>query len=351
MMKTDISLRDPPDPREQHFLIPAPGGQLKLFLRYLPAEHSSADPSANVLYVHGASFPSALSIAHRFDGQSWRDKLNAAGFDVWGLDFLGFGFSDRYPEMSLPAESGAALCRTADAADQIRCAVQFILAHQAVSRLSIIAHSWGSMPTCHFASSHPTLIDRLVLFAPIAQRDQPGNETPATTGAWNLVTVEDQWKRFVEDVPPGIASVLSEAHFDDWANRYLDSDPGSRTRNPASVKVPAGPISDISLAWQGLLSYDPALVRAPVALIRGEWDNLITDQDARWLFDAFAASPIKRDVKIARATHLMHLEAMRYALYDESINFLLSDDLPPDRTLWPPRHPEMASKFVQPIIY
>src|SRR5437588_3922497 len=34
-------------------------------------------------YVHGGTFPSGLSIAHRFDGRSWRDELCAAGFHVW----------------------------------------------------------------------------------------------------------------------------------------------------------------------------------------------------------------------------------------------------------------------------
>jgi hypothetical protein len=38
------------------------------------------------------------------------------------------------------------------------------------------------------------------------------------------------------------------------------------------------------------------------------------------------AAPVKRDIKIARATHLMHLEGMRYALYRESISFLLGGD-------------------------
>jgi pimeloyl-ACP methyl ester carboxylesterase len=68
-----------------------------------------------VLYVHGATFPSGLSIAHRFDGFAWRDALCAAGFDVWGLDFQGFGHSDRYPEMEEVPDAHAALCRTEDA--------------------------------------------------------------------------------------------------------------------------------------------------------------------------------------------------------------------------------------------
>jgi hypothetical protein len=50
------------------------------------------------------------------------------------------------------------------------------------------------------------------------------------------------------------------------------------------------------------------------------------DDDARWLFDAFTHSPIKRDIKIGRGTHLMHLETMRLALWQESIGFLLGND-------------------------
>jgi hypothetical protein len=59
---------------------------------------------------------------------------------------------------------------------------------------------------------------------------------------------------------------------------------------------------------------------------RGEWDSMCTDTDARWLFDALAASPVRRDIKIGRATHLMHLEASRFALYREAETFLTARD-------------------------
>ena len=104
---TDYSVTAKLDPREQHFRIPGPREGLLLFLRFLPATNSSYEPRRAVLYVHGATFPSALSIAHRFDGRSWRDALNEAGFDVWGLDFYGFGHSDRYVEMGRPAAAMA----------------------------------------------------------------------------------------------------------------------------------------------------------------------------------------------------------------------------------------------------
>jgi pimeloyl-ACP methyl ester carboxylesterase len=92
------------DPREEQFRIPGPHPELQLFLRYLPSARPTAGERRPVLFLHGATFPSALSIAQRFDGISWRDALNEAGFDVWAIDFYGFGLSDRYGEMEQPAE-------------------------------------------------------------------------------------------------------------------------------------------------------------------------------------------------------------------------------------------------------
>ena len=169
------------------------------------------------------------------------------------------------------------------------------------------------------------MVDRWVLFSPVARRPPRRYESAPSGPGWRIITAEDQWTRFVEDVPPEEPPVLSRRHFDEWAERYLDGDTGSRDRNPIGVKVPSGPFVDILRAWHGELGYDPALVEAPVALIRGEWDGVIPDEDARWLFDAFKAAPIKRDIKISRATHLMHLETGRGALYRETNTFLLGD--------------------------
>jgi pimeloyl-ACP methyl ester carboxylesterase len=329
MHMTVFSAAEKLDSREEHFRIPGPRAGLSLFLRFLPAAVTSFRARRAVLYVHGATFPSALSIAHRFDERSWRDALNEAGFDVWGLDFYGFGHSDRYPEMDEPPSDNPPLCLADDAAKQLEAATRFILAHQGLDKLSLISHSWGSMPTGLFAGSHSALIDRLVLFAPIARRGARRYEGPPKFPAWRIVTLEDQWNRFVEDVPPHESPVLSRMHFAEWGERYLDSDSESRSRAPAGVKTPLGPFSEIIKAWHGQLAYDPSKVRSPVAIIRGEWDGLIPDEDARWLFDAFTQAPQKRDIKIGRATHLMHLEAMRLALWRESIDFLRGDDAAP----------------------
>jgi pimeloyl-ACP methyl ester carboxylesterase len=314
------------DPREQHVRIPSPIEGLDLFLRHLPPPAPMRCPPRVVLYVHGGTFPSGLSMAHRFDGRSWRDDLCARGFDVWGLDFLGFGASDRYPQMSRPADAGAALGSAEAASRQLESAVRWISAHHGVPRISIIAHSWGTIVAGRFAGACAGLVERLVFFGPVGRRKPTGG--PQRYPAWRLVSLDDQWKRFTEDVPAGESPVPPRRHFDAWGSLYLDTDPDSRTRSRASVRTPSGPWQDIADAWAGRLAYDPGLVRAPVAIIRGEWDSLTTDNDARWLFDALRASARRRDVKIARATHLMHLEENRYVLYREAEGFLLGGDLP-----------------------
>ncbi|MBX6370423.1 MAG: alpha/beta fold hydrolase [Rhodospirillales bacterium] len=311
------------DPHEEHYWIPSPVAGLEIFLRRLPARRG-VDGGVPVLYVHGATFPSALSIAHRFDGHSWRDALVGAGFDVWGMDFLGFGHSGRYPEMAAPAEAFPPLGRAEEASEQIAAAVRYVIRRTEAPRVSIIAHSWGTIAAGRFAAAHPALVDRLVFFGPIARRTS--SALPQAAPAWRIVTLEEQWRRFVEDVPPGERPILSRRRFEDWGARYLDSDPESRSRAEIGVKVPAGPFADIARAWAGDLAYDPAAIEAPVAIIRGEWDSLASDADARWLFDALRSSSMRRDVKIGRATHLMHLEEMRFALHRESIVFLRGDD-------------------------
>ena len=56
---------------------------------------------------------------------------------------------------------------------------------------------------------------------------------------------------------------------------------------------------------------------------------MCTDADAAWLFRSLCNALIRRDVKISRGTHLMHLEESRYALYRDTETFLNARDTSP----------------------
>lgn len=165
-----------------------------------------------------------------------------------------------------------------------------------------------------------------MLFGPVTPRHAAPDTT--TIPAYLFVTEADQRNRFRGYVPAGEAQVF-DGDLDAWAHAYMLTDSTSGTRTPPSVKIPAGMVADVEAARHGTLVYDPARITAPVLIVRGEWDTVTPDADARWLFDALTHAALKRDVKISRETHVMHLETSRRQLYAEVRAFLAGGDEPP----------------------
>ena len=85
------------------------------------------------------------------------------------------------------------------------------------------------------------------------------------------------------------------------------------------MRFPAGPSADLADLQQGRTYYDPARLDMPVLLVRGEWDAWPSDADYRALSAAIKGA---RYASIPRGTHVMHLEAARFKLYEEVLDFL-----------------------------
>ena len=302
---------------QQTFRLPAAGSCPSLCVRRQP--RIGAPP---VLYVHGATFPSALSVGFDLGDGSWLDDWTVRGFDAWAFDFAGFGESGRYPAMSEPADRHPPLGRASEASLQVASVLALIRRETGSRLVSLVAHSWGSMPAACAAVAQPDAVDRLVLFAPIARRT---NAKPASLPAWIDVTNAAQHARFVEDVPEGHPPVLLA--FDRWAPAYLASDPGAAGRSPPAVRIPNGPRADNVDAWSGRLAWNPAQLTRPLSVVRGAWDSLCTDADAAMLLAAATAAPQRHDRRLEAGTHLMHLEAGRRILY-EAVGRALKGDEP-----------------------
>jgi pimeloyl-ACP methyl ester carboxylesterase len=307
---------------QQTFHIPATAETPSLFVRRQPSIKSGGG-SPVVLYIHGATFPSALSVGFDFGNGSWLDDWNARGFDAWAFDFAGFGESGRYAAMTEPADRHPPLCRAPEAVAQVTSVLELIGREIGPQCVSLVAHSWGGTPAALAAIAQPERIDRLVLFAPIARRT--GGAVPALLPAWADIGNEAQYKRFVEDVPKDHAPVLEG--FDRWAPAYLASDPGAAARTPPAVRVPYGPAADNIEARAGQLAWDPARLTRPLSIVRGAWDSLCLDSDAAMILDAATAAPSRVDRKLDAGTHLMHLETGRHALY-EAVGQALKGETP-----------------------
>lgn len=273
----------------------------------------------DVIYVHGSSFGPDLSIFYRFDGRSWADALNDAGFNAWGFDLIGYGQSDRYKNITAHP-----LGRAYDALPQLEAVIETVLEQNGNQPIVLLAHSWGSVIAAQYVIKHPQRIEKLVLFGPIVKRmpDNSNNVPPAAFPAQFPLSVWAQYRRFVEDVPRGQVQVLSEAHMQSWGAAFLASDPTVNQRMPPSVMTSGGPLADLADLWSGMALYDPANITVPTLIVRGEWDSVCNDQDAATLL-ATIGTKHKRDCKIERATHLMHLETQRVALYQAVNEFLI----------------------------
>jgi pimeloyl-ACP methyl ester carboxylesterase len=300
--------------KQTHLKLPGEGADTLLLRRWPGA-------GAPVLYVHGATFPSALSVGYKFSGLSWADHLHRHGFDVWAFDFTGFGGSTRPVQMNAPAAGSPPLGRAPDAASQIGAVVDHIRKQCDGARVHLVAHSWGTMAAGLFAGDHADAVGRLVWFGPFARRQIGGLPSPSQIGAWRDVSVADQLKRFIEDVPPNHPPVLIEPDLSQWGPAYLATDPDACRRAPPAVRIPNGPQADVIAAMSGQLAYEPGRIVAPTLIVRGAWDNLCRDADAAWLMNALGAQE-KADVVISAATHLMHLEHGREGLFAATVDWL-----------------------------
>lgn len=306
---------------EESVRIPSTIGSLQLFLRHQAPVATSG--RASVLFLHGATFPSGNSAAWRIDGRSWMDELADAGFDVWALDFLGYGGSDRYPEMANDDAHGGPLGDIESMVEQVDRAVAHIREQQGGSKVHIVAHSAGTLVAGRYAELHTDRVARLVLFgAPAPLAGNPHEEVESR--AHVQVTVADQLESF--DVRVRETGRLDANMFKSWAEAYLGSDPHSTSRQPHSVRVPLGMRAALQeMTRLGRLPYDPTRLTTPTLIIQGEWDAVSPPSEGFWIFERVAA-PLKRFVVLSQGGHRLHLEASRFQLYREVECFLMGRD-------------------------
>ncbi|MGW8390247.1 alpha/beta fold hydrolase [Pseudoduganella sp. HUAS MS19] len=266
-----------------------------------------------VLFVHGSSFPSGLSFDFRMDGQSWMDWMAARGYDVYALDFPGYGLSDRYPA-NAPSPPG----RAREVVQDVANAVDAILRRTGRQQILLVGHSWGGSVAARYTQDHAAKVAKLVLFAAVTPRGAP---TPAAAPAkpgnasYEALTPAQRIAAMDSLRPPQEPPLLHTDVFTRWGAQWLASD----GRREGAVRFPAGPGADLADLQQGRSYYDAARLDMPVLLVRGEWDAWPGDADYRMLAAAIGGA---RYAVIPRGTHVMHLEAARFKLYEEVLDFL-----------------------------
>jgi alpha-beta hydrolase superfamily lysophospholipase len=288
---------------------------------FLHHQAASAPPKRlPVLILHGATFPTQNAAGWKIDGISWMDDLSAVGYEVYGLDFLGFGRSVQKAPYAAHADELDRITL------QLSAAVREIKRQQNAAQIHLIAHSAGTLIAGFYAQSHARELASLTLFGapiPVAKSqllDPSSNQDAAT---YFLMSANDQWLSFEDKVR---ASQLDQQMFAQWAQSYLSSDLTQLQRQPPSVRVPNTLAGILHIAKQsGVLPYNPANIQTPTLVIQGQWDQVTSPAVGRKLFDAIAAQH-KSFVVMPKAGHRMHLEKRRLAFFARVRRFLAATE-------------------------
>lgn len=316
----------------REFCVPAAGGSsLTVFVRnkYATAStsSSSAAPSSGVgvanrtvLLIAGATYPTSTSLDLALDGVSFADYLALSGYDVWLLDQRGYGRSDRPVEMSMPAADNAPICNTSTVAGDVGAVVDFIMAQRGISSVALLGWSWGTSIMALYASTHASLVNKLVLYAP--QWVRPPVAAPV--GAYRTVTQVAAMARWLNGVPSyAVAGLIPGDWAAVWWNATVALDPVGASAVPPVVRAPNGIVQDNHDYWgAGIPLYDPAALTMPVLLAHAEWDADLPSWMTAGIWANLTRCANKRWVELAQGTHTVVMEKNRLQLMRAVVAFL-----------------------------
>lgn len=296
------------------FTVPGGGEGIRLHvLRRQPERFGRAIP---VLMLH----PYGAPCAEAFDlpGMSWMQDLSQAGFDVFALDFRGFGLSSK-------PQSTAPVGRATDAVGDVVAAIEAIRRITNAPKVAVVAWSWGSVVAPMVAAERPDLIEKLVLFGsmqdfslpmmtqPFAAKDDPSRFGPSTVAYQRLETTKvlGHWRMMLGD-RHDLADDATIAQVEALAERCSVGHP--QYAQGFTIR-PMGPLQDLFEIWTRRPIYDPARVIAPTLVIRGDRDVFADPALAGKL-------PKGRELVIDDATHWLPFERNRDTLFDATRRFL-----------------------------
>lgn len=308
----------------EDYMVPSNDPSIKLFVRNKRHNQLRQFDESNVLlFVHGATYPSETGFDLRLDGISWMDVLALQGFDVYFVDLRGYGKSTRPAVMDLPAELNPPIVNTDVAALDYASAAKWVRDRRGLARINVMGHSWGTVITSLYATREPQHVNKLILFAPVWNRQTPSlTDSGGSLGAYRIVTIDQARKRKETGLKPGMKPQPDE-WFEKWAEETFASDPIGSKANPKFVRAPNGVVEDGRKYWGASRPLiNPSDIKAPTLLVLGEWDADTPPYMAQTLYPLLVNSHPKKLSVLSRGTHGMMNEIERFNLFFEVYNFL-----------------------------
>jgi alpha-beta hydrolase superfamily lysophospholipase len=262
-------------------------------------------PRPVLFLAHGSSVSSRptfdLQVPGHDDDYSLMDKFAEYGFDVWTMDFEGYG---RSPQMSGNSD-------IATGSEDLKAASEVVLRETGQARFHLYGESSGALRAGVFAMNNPDRVQRLVLVAftwtgqgspTLAKRSESvdyyrtHNRRPRDRNMIRSIFTRD--KPGTSD--PAVAEAMADAEL-----QFGDS-------------VPTGTYLDMTTK---LPLVDPTKLKVPVMIARGEFDGIASEDD---LLNFFKKLPIpdREFVVLPGAAHSIALGTNRRQFWHVMRSFL-----------------------------
>jgi alpha-beta hydrolase superfamily lysophospholipase len=232
------------------------------------------EPAKPILFLaHGSSVSARPTFDLTVPGHpdySLMDKFAEYGFDVWTMDFEGYGKSGVGPGNS----------DIASGVEDIKAASEVIVRETRQTRFHLYGESSGALRAGAFAMAEPDRVDRLVLGS-FTWTGQGSPTLAKRSESLEYYRNHNRRRRdrdmirsiFTRDKPgtsdPSVAEAMADAEL-----KFGET-------------VPTGTYLDMTTR---LPIVDPLKVQTPVLIVRGEYDGIATEED---LLNFFRKLPVQ----------------------------------------------------------
>ncbi len=254
--------------------------------------------------VHGSSVSALPSFDLTVPGAGEYSLMNVFarhGFDVWTMDFEGYGKSTVTAGNSDIASGVAGL----------RAAIPVVERETGQARFSFMGESSGAIRAAAFAVAEPAWVERLVLEA----FTYTGKGSPTLTKRGE----QTEFFRAHNRRPRGEDMILSIFNRDKPGTSDPRVPPAiAKAEMPNGDSVPTGTYLDMTA---NLPLVDPAKVQCPVLMVRGQYDGISTEEDLLDFFNELP-TPDKQYAVIPGAAHAVGMSLTRADLWHVVHEFL-----------------------------
>ena len=289
-----------------------------------------------VLFLEGLTTPAIPVYDTNFEDYAWMSYLAENCFDVFAMDFQGYGMSNRPKEMDDPCNASIsdqkdflipnplkATCAASYSKpiqsldgfkDEIDSVINYIRELRKDEKLQINMIGWsrGGLRAIAYTADHPDKIEKLVLLS-------PGHIPPVThTVALKVVdrgAIFNAWdsmldkKNCPDTFDPAIRDVI-------WNQILAGDELGSAWGKSGVMRSPGIDTS----AWNSTL---PTQITVPTIIVRGVLDTIADELSIQQLYANLGATD-KVLLTVNCATHSLAFEKKHAILLDASLQWLSS---------------------------